>query len=130
MRALLVEAAGVRVPAAAAAEEESGGSETGDRRAGGEDPAAGQVAETAGERKALDRARRRALVVAMLDATAIALLVLLRQSDRFLVLGRNEETLFTLGVLVVAVHLGFRLAQGMTIGTVRRLHEDLVEREE
>ncbi|HEX6202387.1 MAG TPA: hypothetical protein VF100_05230 [Thermoanaerobaculia bacterium] len=119
VRALLLEAAGVRVPAAAAAEEESGGSES-----------AGQAAETAGEREALDRARRRALVVAVLDAAAIALLVLLRQSDRFLVLGRDEETLFTLGVLVVAVHLGFRLAQGMTIGTVRRLHDELVERED
>jgi hypothetical protein len=107
VRALLVEVAGVRLPAGATAEE-----------------------ETSHEREALDRARRRALVVAVLDAAAIALLVLLRQSDRFLVLGRNEETLFTLGVLVVAVHLGFRLAQGMTIGTVRRLHEELVEREE
>lgn len=112
MRALLVEAAGLRVAAPAAAEGEP------DR------------AQAAGEREELDRARRRALVVAVLDAAAIAVLLLLRQSDRFLVLGRNEETIFTVGVLVIAVHLGFRLAQAMTLGTVRRLHEELSEREE
>lgn len=112
MRALLVEAAGVRSAAPA---------EAGERDV---------VAETADEREALDRARRRAAVVAVLDGVAIAVLLLLRQSDRFLVLGRDEETIFTLGVLVVAVHLGFRLAQVMTIGTVRRLHDELVERED
>lgn len=100
MRALLLEAAGLRVPAAA------------------------------DERQTLDRARRRAVVVAVLDAAAIAVLLLLRQSERFLVLGRNEETIFALGVLVVAVHLGFRLAHAMTLATVRRLVDELAEREE
>ncbi|HEX2164884.1 MAG TPA: hypothetical protein VHM02_13125, partial [Thermoanaerobaculia bacterium] len=71
------------------------------------------------EREALDRARRRGL----------AALVVLRESDRFLTLGRDEETVFTVGVLVVAVHLGWRLAQVATVGTVRRLHDEVSERE-
>ena len=120
MRELLVEAAGVRVVAPAAEEEAQGAEEV------------EAVAEAARvrEREALDGARRRALLVAVLDGLAIAALLLLRQGDRFLVLSRNEETLFTLGVLVVAVHLGFRLAHAATVSTVRRLHDELTEREE
>jgi hypothetical protein len=82
------------------------------------------------EREALDRAHRRGVVVAALDAAAIVVLLQLRENDRFLVLGRTEEAIFSLGVLVVAVHLGYRVAQVMTVGTVRRLHAELGEREE
>lgn len=117
VRELLLEAAGVR-SAAPAAEAEVG--------------EAAETAEAARqrERQALDGARRRAFLVAALDGVALAVLFLLRQDDRFLVLSRGEETLFTLGVLVVAVHLGFRLAHAMTAGTVRRLYDELAEREE
>lgn len=107
MRALLVEVAGVRLPAGATAEE-----------------------ETSHEREALDRGHRRGVFVVALDAAAIVVLLLLREDDRFLVLARSEETIFTVGVLVVAVHLGFRLAQVLTVATVRRLHGEVSEREE
>lgn len=116
VRELLVEAAGVRPP-------------------GGEGEAAGALSAEAAEaarereREALDRARRRGLAAVAVDAVAIAALVVLRESDRFLTLGRNEETVFTVGVLAVAVHLGWRLAQVATVGTVRRLHDEVSERE-
>lgn len=118
VRELLVEAAGVRVVMPAVDEGEAG-------------EAAQDAAEAARrrEREALDRAHRRGVVVAALDAAAIVVLLLLRENDRFLVLGRTEEAIFSLGVLVVAVHLGYRVAQVMTVGTVRRLHAELGERE-
>ena len=119
---MLVEAAGVRVVAPAVVEGEEG--------AAGEAPERAAEAARLREREALDRAHRRGVLVATLDAAAIVVLLLLREGDRFLVLGRNEETIFSLGILVVAVHLGFRLAQVLTVGTVRRLHEELAEREE
>lgn len=57
-------------------------------------------------------AARRALLVAAIDALAIALLFVLRDRSRsFLLLERSPDAVFTLGVLAVAVHLGFRLAQ-------------------
>jgi hypothetical protein len=122
VRALLVEAAGVRPVAPAVDVEEAGESGA----------VAGEAAAEAArrrEREALDRAHRRGVVVAALDAAAIVVLLLLRENDRFLVLGRTEEAIFSLGVLVVAVHLGYRVAQVMTVGTVRRLHAELGERE-
>ena len=125
VRELLVEAAGVRSVAPAVDVEEAG--EAG--AAAGEAAADAAEAARRREREALDRAHRRGVVVAALDAAAIVVLLLLRENDRFLVLGRTEEAIFSLGVLVVAVHLGYRLAQVMTVGTVRRLHAELAERE-
>lgn len=118
VREMLVEAAGVRV--AAPAEED------------GAAVASAEVAEAVreSERHALDRARRRAVITVVIDALAIVVLLVLRDQERFLTVGRNEETLFSLGVLAVAVHLGFRLAQLLTLGTVRRLHDELTERED
>jgi hypothetical protein len=126
VRELLIEAAGVRLAPAPVVEEEGEG----------EAEVAGDAAERAAEaarrreREALDRAHRRGVLVAALDAAAIVVLLLLREGDRFLVLARTEEAIFSLGVLVVAVHLGFRLAQVLTVATVRRLHQELAEREE
>ncbi|HEX2253940.1 MAG TPA: hypothetical protein VHQ65_11790 [Thermoanaerobaculia bacterium] len=86
--------------------------------------------ELAREREALERARRRALLMAALDLVAIAVLFVLREPGRvFLFLGRGEETVFTLGVLAIAVHLGFRLAQYQSYRDLARLYEELVERE-
>ena len=121
VRRLLVEAAGVR-PLPSAAEEGAGqdGPELLDDVA---------AAEREAGRRALDRARHRAVVTVVVDALAIVLLLVLRDDERFLSLGRDEETIFTLGVLAVAVHLGFRLSQLLTVGTVRRLHDELSERE-
>lgn len=126
MRELLVEAAGVRVVAPAVVEGEGEGEGT----AEGDAPERAAEAVRSREREALDRAHRRGVLVAILDAAAILILLLLREEERFLVLGRTEEAIFSLGVLVVAVHLGFRLSQVLTVATVRRLHEELAERED
>jgi hypothetical protein len=87
------------------------------------------AAAAAREEGALRRVRLRAAWVVALDALALALLLALREGDRFLHLGRRPETIFTLGVLVVAVHLGFRLGQYLTYRNVARVHEELRERE-
>ena len=116
VRALLVgEVAALRV---VAAEEEAGGPEA-------------WAEQAARERAVLHAARRRALLVVCLDGAAIAVLFLLRdRGGAFLALGRGEEGAFTLGVLLVAVHLGFRLAQYLHLRTVERLHGELAAREE
>ena len=86
--------------------------------------------ELAREREALERARKRSALVAAVDLAAIAVLFALRDPGRvFLFLGRGEETAFTLGVLALAVHLGFRLAQYQAYRDLARLHQELVERE-
>jgi hypothetical protein len=88
-------------------------------------------AERSGERReAFARARRRALIVIALDWTAIAALVLL--SDRtqpLLTLGPTEETVFTLGILAVAVHSGFRLGQLEKLRAVARAGARLAGRD-
>lgn len=82
------------------------------------------------ERDALRRARLRAAWVAALDAAALIALLVLHETERFLLLGRRPETVFTLGVLVVAAHLGFRLAQYLHYRHVGRVWEDLLQRGE
>ena len=80
------------------------------------------------ERAALPQAARRALLVVVVDALAIAILFALRDRTRaFLVFDRSPETVFTLGVLLVAIHLGFRLAQYMLLQRVARALDDLPE---
>lgn len=78
---------------------------------------------------ALDRlnvAMRRAGLVALVDIGAIAfLLAMADRSVPFLTLGANERTAFTIGVLGVALHAGFRLAQLLTLRAVRRAVESL-----
>jgi hypothetical protein len=75
------------------------------------------------------KARRRALAVVMLDWAAILVLLLLRNSDRiFLVFGPSEDAVFTLGVLAVVVHSGFRLGQWEKYRRVTTLVEELSER--
>jgi hypothetical protein len=123
VRQMLVEVAGARLdqhPAEGEGTTEAGGGRSLDEVV---------AAEHEAGRQALDRARRRALFTVVFDALAIVVLLVLRDGERFLTLGRNEDTIFTLGVLAVAVHLGFRLAQLLALGTVRRLHDELGERE-
>lgn len=80
------------------------------------------------ERAALRQAARRALLVVVVDALAIAILFAMRDRTRaFLVFDRSPETVFTLGVLLVAIHLGFRLAQYMQLQRVARALDDLPE---
>ena len=80
----------------------------------------------AGEGENLERAIRRAGLVAALDAGAIVVLFALRdRHSSFLPVGASEETVLTLGVLAIAVHMGFRLAQWMLYRSVRRALEEL-----
>jgi hypothetical protein len=78
----------------------------------------------------LTRASARATRAVVLDWVAILVLVLLRQSaGGSLELGASVETIFTLGILAVAVHSGFRLGQRQTYRTVARLCQELAERD-
>lgn len=78
---------------------------------------------------ALRRARRRGRFVVALDWLAIGLLVLLHDGPApQLTLRGGEQTLFTLGVLAVAVHSGFRLAQLHKLAGLARLRRELEER--
>lgn len=89
---------------------------------------AGGVETLDEERAALRQAARRALLVVVVDALAIAILFAMRDRTRaFLVFDRSPETVFTLGVLLVAIHLGFRLAQYMQLQRVARALDDLPE---
>lgn len=89
------------------------------------------VEQAAREREALVKARRRAALVAALDGAALLVLFLLRERGRtFLPVGPTEETVFTFGVIAIAVHLGFRLAQLLLYREVARVYEELAEREE
>ena len=70
---------------------------------------------------ALHKARRRALAVAIADWAAILALFLLRDgSAGFLATGASEQGLFSLGVLAVATHAGFRLGQMEKYAAVAR----------
>lgn len=79
----------------------------------------------------LARARRRALMVVILDLVAVAVLFAFHDplSGRFLEPGATERGVFTLGVLLVTAHAGFRLAQYLQLRAVERLHHELAERE-
>ena len=75
---------------------------------------------------ALHKARRRALIVAIVDWAAILALFLLRDGPtEFLAAGASEQGLFTLGVLAVATHAGFRLGQMEKYAAVARALEEL-----
>jgi hypothetical protein len=77
----------------------------------------------------LRRARRRALLVVLLDLAALAVLFTLRERERAFLTASGGDAIFTLGVLAVAVHAGFRLAQARVLRAVAGLSEDLVLRE-
>ena len=85
------------------------------------------TAETAETRsEALRRARRRAVIVIVLDWAAIIALTLLGERVApTMTLGPTEDTVFTLALLAVAVHSGFRLGQLQTLRTVARAQERL-----
>jgi hypothetical protein len=94
--------------------------------------AEGESAEEAvgWEREALARAARRALVFVLVDLVAVVVLFAFREPARaFLNPGASEEGIFTLGVLVVVAHAGYRFAQYRHLRTVCRLHDELAARE-
>jgi hypothetical protein len=75
---------------------------------------------------ALAKARRRAAAVAILDWAAILALFLLRDAGTpLLVLGASQQGVFTLGILAVASHAGFRLGQLDKLAAVGRVLEQL-----
>lgn len=73
-----------------------------------------------------ERARRRAIFMIALDWIAILLLILLDPNPPTrLALGPFEGTVFTLAILAVAVHSGYRLGQLEKLNAVGRLARDL-----
>ncbi len=83
------------------------------------------------ESSALAAARRRCRWVIALDWAAILLLVLLHdRSIPQLTLGGTPQTVFTLGILAVAVHSGFRLGQLEKLSAVEAMLTELESRHE
>jgi len=81
------------------------------------------------ESASLDRAIRRARVVIGIDCLALVILFLTHNPVRpFLRWEPAVETIFTLGVLAVAVHAGFRWAELQRYRSVKRVCEDLRDR--
>ena len=73
------------------------------------------------ERATIAKARARAGIVTAIDLIAILILFIFRpQATSFLDLGASEQGLFTLGVLAIAVHAGYRLGQMQKLGAVLR----------
>jgi hypothetical protein len=80
------------------------------------------------QREALEKAEKKALVAAVLDWIALAALFVLRDgSGAFLPAGPTIDTVFTLGVVAVAVHSGFRLGQREKYRATRRVWEDVID---
>ena len=79
----------------------------------------------------LASAVRRAKLVVAVDCLDILILFLFREQTRpFLPVNQTIETVFTLGVLAVAAHAGFRWAQVERLRAVKRLCAELLERAE
>ncbi len=78
----------------------------------------------------LKRAQRRALWIVTFDWAVLLILLLLRsQAQPFLTLGPTIDTVFSLGVLAVAVHSGFRLGQLEKLKSVARVCGELLDRD-
>lgn len=83
-----------------------------------------------GRAAALRRARKRALIVVGLDWAAILTLTLLgERAAPTMTLGPTEDTVFTLALLAVAAHSGFRLAQLQMLRAVAQAQERLAARD-
>lgn len=119
IRSLLVEEiAGLRLPRS---EDERG--EASEASAGESEALEAEI-----EREALEKAERRALFAVGVDWLALVVLFLFRDpATPFLPVGPTIETVFTLGVVAVAVHSGFRLGQLEKIRAARRAWEKMLE---
>ena len=83
------------------------------------------------ELEPLAKAIRRARLVIAVDSIAILTLFLFRDPSKpFLPGHQTIETVFTLGVLAVAAHAGFRWGQLDCYRSVQRLCDELLDREE
>lgn len=126
IRSLLVEEiAGLRLPGSDDDRGEAPGETietTGDgRETVARDPSEAAAFEAELQREALEKAERRALVAVGVDWLALVVLFLFRDpAAPFLPVGPSIETVFTLGVIAVAVHSGFRLGQLEKIRAARR----------
>ncbi len=119
IRSLLVEQVAGLLPRETEAEEPANGEAA---------PAEAAVQEAAAEVEALHKAKRRALLMVGLDWIALAALFLLRdRGATFLPMDGTIETIFTLGVVAVAIHSGFRLGQLEKYRAVSRTYENLLE---
>lgn len=84
---------------------------------------------TDGNKESLARARRKGAWVVAFDWAAILILVGTQgRTGAHLALSDGEQTLFTFGLLVVAVHSGYRLAQVHKLRSIERVVNDLEER--
>lgn len=125
IRSLLVEqVAGLR-PREAGPDEPAESTEP--ERAPG-DASSSAAVSAAAELEALKKAVRRALLMVGLDWIALAVLFLLRdRGATFLPMDGTVETVFTLGVIAVAIHSGFRLGQLEKYRAVSRAYDELLE---
>ena len=74
----------------------------------------------------LERVRRRAMLVVAMDWIALLVLVFVRaRSAQVLDIGPNEDSIFSLGLLAIAAHSGFRLGQLEKLHAVRRALDTL-----
>lgn len=81
-------------------------------------------------RTELRSAQRRARLVVAFDWLAIAALFLLRDpGEPWLQVRADIETVFSLGIVAVAVHSGFRLGQLDKLRSVERALDELEERD-
>jgi len=129
IRALLVEeVAGLRLAASGDEGSEDEGVSPAAASAEGAEWAASVERTREVEHEALERAERKALLMVGLDWLALVALFLLRDTAApFLPVGATIETVFTLGVVAVAIHSGFRLGQLEKYRAVRRAWDDLID---
>jgi len=81
--------------------------------------------------ESLARARRRGAWIVAIDWLAIVVLIVLHDGAApQLTLSDSEQTIFTVGILVVAAHSGFRLGQLEKLRAIQRLRAELEERTE
>ena len=74
----------------------------------------------------LERVRRRAILVVAMDWIALLVLVFVRaRSAQVLDIGPSEDSIFSLGLLAIAAHSGFRLGQLEKLHAVRRALDSL-----
>ena len=79
---------------------------------------------------ALHRAQKRATLSVAVDWIAIAILFIFRpEGEPFLTFGANPRTVFSAGILAVAIHSGFRLGQLEKYRAVERACRELSERD-
>ena len=77
----------------------------------------------------LERARRRNTLVVVLDWIALLVLVFARvRSAQVLDIGPSEDSIFSLGLLAIAAHSGFRLGRLEKLHAVRRALDGLSKR--